>query len=528
MLCDCLAQLVGRYIAVTRLLIKWRWTVATMFILYSINTLHPLFERNVLESNERNLIKHGLPTESVTIAWRKRRQIETPNLLSPYVMESDSLSLRGWWMSHVRWDVAEMKQRSKRKPRQVFSVECTPHRMVETYQYLLLNKSIPVKGIKFQVSTASWKMSRPPSSRRMSFPFYGVRISVMLKSGRRKLLKMDFLPESGKLTKKKAEYICPRGERITSVTVMLGCFGYQGYLIFTDLALRPIYDSKHIENWGIIKTEDLLVQCQAPSRRPRPRSGDILTEILFSSSSPADFESITLVTQLTSNRIRMLKRILRVWNGPLSLVVYVFVEDYDNIDLKRKQIQLGLPPHIFTKFSTLSVIVIYGNEIGPQYPINRLRNIAIRNAKTQFTFLVDVDFVPSPNLDIIARNHILYYNGTINSKHDKISFVVPAFDGARQLFINDLPETKDDLVRMVKTKKTLSPFRQIESPLSHSSTNYSKWYHTSEPYDVTTYQDKYEPYVILRRTPHLPLYDERFTGYGMNKISHVIELALLR
>ena len=36
------------------------------------------------------------------------------------------------------------------------------------------------------------------------------------------------------------------------------------------------------------------------------------------------------------------------------------------------------------------------------------------------------------------------------------------------------------------------------------------------------YKWPYEPYVIVPRS--VPLYDERFIGYGFNKISHIYEL----
>ena len=44
---------------------------------------------------------------------------DPPNLLSRRVISSDSLSLQGWWMSHVKWDVTDMKRRSSSKTRQV-------------------------------------------------------------------------------------------------------------------------------------------------------------------------------------------------------------------------------------------------------------------------------------------------------------------------------------------------------------------------------------------------------------------------
>ena len=46
--------------------------------------------------------------------------------------------------------------------------------------------------------------------------------------------------------------------------------------------------------------------------------------------------------------------------------------------------------------------------------------------------------------------------------------------------------------------KSLTAEGKIESPLSHSSTNYSRWYHSNESYEVKNYQDKYEPYLIMR------------------------------
>ena len=35
---------------------------------------------------------------------------------------------------------------------------------------------------------------------------------------------------------------------------------------------------------------------------------------------------------------------------------------------------------------------------------------------------------------------------------------------------------------------------------------------------------RYEPYLVVRAGPPTPLYDERFTGYGKNKIEHVTHL----
>jgi len=39
------------------------------------------------------------------------------------------------------------------------------------------------------------------------------------------------------------------------------------------------------------------------------------------------------------------------------------------------------------------------------------------------------------------------------------------------------------------------------------------------------FQDKFEPYLVVQVSPQLPRYSEAFEDYGMNKITHTLEVS---
>lgn len=55
----------------------------------------------------------------------------------------------------------------------------------------------------------------------------------------------------------------------------------------------------------------------------------------------------------------------------------------------------------------------------------------------------------------------------------------------------------------------------------HAPTNYAKWRTATTPYKVD-WEPDFEPYVVVRRD--CPEYDQRFVGFGWNKVSHIMEL----
>lgn len=53
-------------------------------------------------------------------------------------------------------------------------------------------------------------------------------------------------------------------------------------------------------------------------------------------------------------------------------------------------------------------------------------------------------------------------------------------------------------------------------PVGHRATNYKKFFESDIPYPIK-FKSGYEPYVLVSRK-HMPWYDERFRGYGWDKV----------
>ncbi len=58
-----------------------------------------------------------------------------------------------------------------------------------------------------------------------------------------------------------------------------------------------------------------------------------------------------------------------------------------------------------------------------EYPINSMRNIAIKHVKTKFMFIADADFQPSPDFELRFMSILSKYKYP-----NKTAFVVPAFE----------------------------------------------------------------------------------------------------
>ena len=162
------------------------------------------------------------------------------------------------------------------------------------------------------------------------------------------------------------------------------------------------------------RQEDLIRGTCALSYRLLPR---FLQQV---QGQDLDSHQVTLVTQSSMDRLpRLQEQVLALGNAPVSAAIYVPYDaaplcaarsNDDQAERVRQQQQEALADirrfhsDLASKGSRrVSIAILFGNppsdnEYDNMYPINNLRNLALRGATTELVFIVDVDFVPSPGL----------------------------------------------------------------------------------------------------------------------------------
>mmetsp|Transcript_2163 Transcript_2163/g.4420 ORF Transcript_2163/g.4420 Transcript_2163/m.4420 type:complete len:490 (-) Transcript_2163:40-1509(-) len=288
--------------------------------------------------------------------------------------------------------------------------------------------------------------------------------------------------------------------------------------------------------------KNVLLKNTAPDS---PRQQQFVPKLPYSSPSCDPIEnldvSITLVTSTSMDRIDRLSEICSNWSGKLSIVFYTSLST-DEISTR-----VNLLPSCINQEDriTITMRAPTANEEADHslFPVNELRNVAIQAVSTSHYFYVDIDFALSPKMFETMSNPKVTKFLASDYRH---AVVIPAFErsyltcmksnealtenekAAFKKCINklEMPTDMTSLKRMMGKRMTrVFESRWTEKP--HGSTGYKSWFNQDQGSlrkIKCIDSNRYEPYVILRKCSLLPPFQEDFTGYGKNKVQHILHL----
>jgi len=275
---------------------------------------------------------------------------------------------------------------------------------------------------------------------------------------------------------------------------------------------------------------------------------------------------VTLVTQATVNRIEMFRAQAERWPGPKVIIFSVYnhtLERHVSAASELNQIReaslswgnVRVLAFTITHIGSagLAVDTYSKGMVDPMltlYPINALRNVVVDQARTNWVFPVDVDFIPSKQLYNRVTRVLLPRLANV----ERAALVVPHFELLEDPNLHS--ETPGDFAALdsgLRLGKVV-PFHSdpnlvlpgVETDSDYAKTwpqgiaasNYSRWYHESKyglsgfsrilpPTHPATYTSRFwEPFLMVRKVEaspkiELPRYQERYVGRFRNKVEWV-------
>lgn len=275
--------------------------------------------------------------------------------------------------------------------------------------------------------------------------------------------------------------------------------------------------------------------------------------------------SVTLVTQTTFDRLNVLQLTCQRWKlSPLIVAVYLTQDEYDTM-WNSSQSELK---KVCNNDTVLIPYVSKSDEERTlKYPINTLRNQALDHVTSSHVFITDIDMIPSDGLDSTILDSIdlaieRRYDDDGDSALDPWdAIIVPAFEKKLKEKCKTLEECQDFMKKdekfipkdMQELKEQIMVdqcivFQSDVNKDGHHTTNTKEWIESS--YDLLSSKRglkviecfesfRYEPFVVIpwcalksnaeqllirEPGPRSPYFDERFYGYGKNKIQHIAHM----
>ncbi|KAL7535982.1 hypothetical protein ACHAXR_006846 [Thalassiosira sp. AJA248-18] len=282
--------------------------------------------------------------------------------------------------------------------------------------------------------------------------------------------------------------------------------------------------------------------------------------------------SVSLVIQCSLDRIWLLSETCLRWPDPIVLVVYIPSQTAH--DPSDRSSALDSIASIMAECPQMTALPhVHGHEENTgdgdssTYPVNVMRNIGLDAVKTSHVLIMDVDLIPSADLSHVVKDNVMDQiaiakHSTIETEIPVNAIVVPAFERQVDPPCSDIESCK----RYLQKDPTFLPllFNDLKECIAdehcivfqedmnweghhttHSKTWLEKhWYKDSSKEiegkkfrmirPIKCFDSlRYEPYVAIpwcpfsessNPQPLTPYYDERFYGYGKNKIQHISHL----